>query len=236
VWSARRADAARASPGDCTAPAGLQPGDRVVAVASNTAETLLACLATLAVGGVWSAIGAPDIGAPALIERFEQLEPSWLFFHASYTHHGYERPILDKVGELLRAVPSMATAVRLRGGEEGELSLRALLEEGTAADASIPSFEALEDLPKFPFNHPALYPLFVRHHRAAQVHRARRGGTLIRAREGTPPARRSAARRHHVLPHHLRVDDVQLAMSALASGVHIVNLRRLGILDWCRTP
>jgi len=207
---------------------GLRPGDRVVAVVSNTAETVVACLATLAVGGVWSSI-APDIGAPALLERFSQLGPSWLFFHASYTHHGYERSILDKLGELARELPTLETMVRLRGSDGPEIpagrdvaqvSLRELLEEEDPSGGA--GFSSLEELPRFPFNHP-LYILFssgTTGRPKCIVHGA--GGTLM----------------EHVKEHRLHTDlrpgDTMYfhstcgwmmynwQLSALASGVHIV--------------
>ena len=58
---------------------------------------------------------------------------------------------------------------------------------------------------------PALHHVFVRHHRAAQVHGARGRRHAAAAPEGARPARRHRARRPRVLLHHLRLDDVELA-------------------------
>ena len=57
----------------------------------------------------------------------------------------------------------------------------------------------------------ALHPLLVRHHRRAEMHRARRGRHAAAAPEGAPAALRRQAGRAAVLLHHLRLDDVELA-------------------------
>ncbi|WP_394843956.1 acetoacetate--CoA ligase [Pendulispora brunnea] len=140
---------------------GLRSGDRVVAVVSNTAETVVACLATAALGAIWSSI-APDIGLPALVERFNQLTPSWLFAHGSYFHHGYERVVAEKLTELVEALPSLEHVVCLRGPEPAIPAGRDVPVESfrdLLASENEPVFTCLEELPRFGFNHP-LYILF----------------------------------------------------------------------------
>jgi acetoacetyl-CoA synthetase len=60
---------------------GVQPGDRVAAYLPNIPEAMVAFLATVSVGGVWS-ICAPDMGTNAVLDRFKQIEPKAV----SYTH------------------------------------------------------------------------------------------------------------------------------------------------------
>ena len=58
----------------------------------------------------------------------------------------------------------------------------------------------------------ALHPVFLGHHRRAEVHRARRRRHAAAAPEGAPAAQRRASRGDRaVLLHHLRLDDVELA-------------------------
>jgi acetoacetyl-CoA synthetase len=62
----------------CTCKAqGVQPGDRVAAYLPNVPETMVAFLATVSIGGVWS-LCAPDMGTHAVLDRFRQIEPKVL--------------------------------------------------------------------------------------------------------------------------------------------------------------
>jgi acetoacetyl-CoA synthetase len=56
---------------------GVQRGDRVAAYMPNIAETMVACLATISIGAVWS-VCAPDMGTPAVLDRFSQITPKVL--------------------------------------------------------------------------------------------------------------------------------------------------------------
>ncbi|RDB22609.1 Acetoacetyl-CoA synthetase [Hypsizygus marmoreus] len=57
---------------------GLKPGDRVASYSSNCIENVAACLATAAVGGIWVSAAA-DFGSEGVIERFEQVQPKFIF-------------------------------------------------------------------------------------------------------------------------------------------------------------
>ena len=56
---------------------GVQRGDRVAAYMPNIPETIIACLATISIGAVWS-VCAPDMGTPAVLDRFSQITPKAL--------------------------------------------------------------------------------------------------------------------------------------------------------------
>src|SRR6185369_13331940 len=56
---------------------GVQPGDRVAAYLPNIPEAVVAFLAVVSVGGIWS-ICAPDMGTNAVLDRFKQIEPKVL--------------------------------------------------------------------------------------------------------------------------------------------------------------
>ncbi|MCB1828323.1 MAG: AMP-binding protein, partial [Coxiellaceae bacterium] len=56
----------------------IKPGDRIAAFMPNTQETIIAMLATTAVGAVWSSC-SPDFGLQGLLDRFEQIKPKILF-------------------------------------------------------------------------------------------------------------------------------------------------------------
>lgn len=143
---------------------GLKAGDRVVAVASNTADSAIACLACTALGATWSAT-APDLGPEAMLDRFRPLAPVLLFCCTSYRNHGASRPVADRISALLQAIPSITTAVALDGGPTIELPAldravqRLALEDLVQGTQGSPAALRLDELPRFSWNHP-LFILF----------------------------------------------------------------------------
>lgn len=69
---------------------GVGQGDRVVAILPNTEVPMIAMLATVSIGAIWS-LCAPDMGTTAIIDRFAQIEPKVLIAQDGYMHAG--RPI-----------------------------------------------------------------------------------------------------------------------------------------------
>jgi acetoacetyl-CoA synthetase len=131
---------------------GVGEGDRVVAVARNTVEAVVACLGAVAVGATWSST-APDLSLEAAQHRFAQLAPSALVMHGRYAHHGAERPLGDRAVALRAALPSLRHVIALDEGFDGaDATLAAMVDAHRGA-------LALEDLPRVPWNHP-LFVLF----------------------------------------------------------------------------
>jgi acetoacetyl-CoA synthetase len=56
---------------------GVQRGDRVAAYLPNIPEAMMAFMACASLGAVWS-ICSPDMGTPAVLDRFQQIEPKLL--------------------------------------------------------------------------------------------------------------------------------------------------------------
>ena len=65
----------------------MRAGDRVAAYLPNIPETIIAFLATASLGAVWS-VCAPDMAAPAVIDRFKQIEPKVLIACDAVTYAG----------------------------------------------------------------------------------------------------------------------------------------------------
>jgi acetoacetyl-CoA synthetase len=82
---------------------GVRPGDRVVAIAGNTAETVVAGLATVANGATFSA-GSPDMGALAILSRFRQLNPSILFAVLGGNEQS-PLPLAERVADVVQGLP-----------------------------------------------------------------------------------------------------------------------------------
>lgn len=64
---------------------GVQKGDSIAAIVSNSPQAVIAMLATLAVGAVWSSC-SPEFGPSAIISRLSQTKPKALFYNPSYVY------------------------------------------------------------------------------------------------------------------------------------------------------
>jgi len=90
--------------------AGVGIGDRVVALAPNTVETLVAFLATASLGAIWSSC-SPDTGPRAAVDRFSQIEPAVLVTVDGYRYGGRRFEIRGNIAELQQRLPTLRTTV-----------------------------------------------------------------------------------------------------------------------------
>lgn len=63
---------------DALVSSGIQPGDKVAVVMSNSVNTIVLCLATLAIGAVWSSTSC-ESGVKSIWERYDQIKPKIIF-------------------------------------------------------------------------------------------------------------------------------------------------------------
>lgn len=89
---------------------GVEPGDRVAAYVTNSPETLVAFLASVSIGAIWSSC-SPDFGAGAVSDRFAQIEPKVLFAVDGYSYGGRGFDRLDVIGDLVGSMPSVEHTV-----------------------------------------------------------------------------------------------------------------------------
>lgn len=128
---------------------GVRPGDRVAAYLPNIPETIVAFLATASIGAIWS-VCAPDMAAPAVIDRFKQIEPKVLIACDSVTYAGRRHDRRDVVGELRRSLPTVEHVI-LHGEAGAAAAPDALLSDILArTGAAIDAFEPIW----LPFDHP----------------------------------------------------------------------------------
>ncbi|WP_120002962.1 acetoacetate--CoA ligase [Nesterenkonia muleiensis] len=85
---------------------GVRPGDRVCAVMPNIPQTVVALLATAAVGAVWSVVST-DFGIKGIRDRFEQIEPTVLLTVDGYQFNGKYYDQGTALPELLEALPTV---------------------------------------------------------------------------------------------------------------------------------
>jgi len=134
---------------------GVRPGDRVAAYLPNIPEAMVAFLAVVSIGGIWS-ICAPDMGTNAVLDRFRQIEPKVLIACDGVQYGGREFDRTAVVQEMRVALPSVTHLLLHRNLGVGEAALDALspwtdMAAATARnDAATAAFEPLW----LPFDHP----------------------------------------------------------------------------------
>lgn len=128
---------------------GVCRGDRVVAYAPNTPETIVAFLATVSIGAVWS-VCSPDMGLNAVLDRFRQIEPVALFAVPSCDYGGKHHDKGDVLRSLVAELPSLRDLILMPGDAGGALPDRC--RRHTWADViATPAELSVEPVP---FDHP----------------------------------------------------------------------------------
>jgi acetoacetyl-CoA synthetase len=89
---------------------GVTAGDRVVGYLSNIPEAVIAFLATVSIGAIWSACGQ-DYSAKAALDRLGQLEPVVLVTADSYRYGGKTHDKRDDVATLRAGLPALRATV-----------------------------------------------------------------------------------------------------------------------------
>ncbi|MGH6625265.1 MAG: acetoacetate--CoA ligase, partial [Burkholderiaceae bacterium] len=130
---------------------GVQPGDRVAAYLPNIPEAMVAFLATVSIGGVWS-ICAPDMGTNAVLDRLKQIEPKVLIACDGVSYGGRDFDRQGVLAELRAALPSVQHVI-VHGNLDATVSIADCADfVGATArnDAETTAFEPLW----LPFDHP----------------------------------------------------------------------------------
>jgi acetoacetyl-CoA synthetase len=131
---------------------GLQPGDRVAAYLPNIPEAMVAFLAVVSLGGVWS-ICAPDMGTNAVLDRFKQIAPKMLIACDGVSYGGRDHDRTGVLAELKAALPSVTHLLvhRSLGVDAARLPAFTDLSQAIAAiGAEVDAFEPMW----LPFDHP----------------------------------------------------------------------------------
>jgi acetoacetyl-CoA synthetase len=89
---------------------GVGRGDRVVACMPNIPETLIAFLAVVSLGAIWSS-AAPEFGARSVVDRFAQIEPKLLLTVDGYRHGGRDFDRMAVVSGILAELPTVRHTV-----------------------------------------------------------------------------------------------------------------------------
>ncbi|KAI9310461.1 acetoacetate-CoA ligase [Dichotomocladium elegans] len=88
--------------------AGVGVGDRVAAYIPNCAEAIVAMLATISLGAIWSST-SPDFGTTGVLDRFEQIAPKVLFSVNAVVYNGKK---LDHLAKLKPVAEGLRSSVK----------------------------------------------------------------------------------------------------------------------------
>ncbi|MEO1020274.1 MAG: acetoacetate--CoA ligase, partial [Pseudomonadota bacterium] len=135
---------------------GIVAGDRVAGYLPNIPETIIALLATSAVGAIWSSC-SPDFGVRGVLDRFGQIEPKVLFTVDGYHYSGKRLDIRDKIEAVRQDLPALQHVVIIPfldpEADAGPVGQATLFNDFLVADPAPLEFAQL------PFDHP-LYILY----------------------------------------------------------------------------
>ncbi len=131
---------------------GLRPGDRVAAYLPNIPEAMVAFLAVVSLGGVWS-ICAPDMGTNAVLDRFRQIAPKMLIACDGVTYGGRDHDRSSVIAELKDALPSVTHLLVHRGLGLDAARLPAFTDLAQATARTGGDVDVFEPM-WLPFDHP----------------------------------------------------------------------------------
>lgn len=89
---------------------GVVPGDRIAGFVPNSEHAVIAMLASVWLGAVWTSC-SPDFGLQGVLDRFGQVHPKVLFATDGYSYAGKAIDTRARVAELAAALPDLAQVV-----------------------------------------------------------------------------------------------------------------------------
>jgi acetoacetyl-CoA synthetase len=153
TWGQLRSMVARAQEG--LKNLGVSRGDRIAGVVTNGIESLVALLATTALGAVWTSC-SPDFGSQGIVDRIGQVQPKVLFVSLDYQYNGKFFNTRENISAVCKVLDDISAIVTLTENADlliqqtqNVLSWEELCQKGP----SVPVFT------RVPFDHP-LYILY----------------------------------------------------------------------------
>lgn len=138
---------------------GIGQGDCVAAYLPNTEHTVIAMLATAAIGAIFSSC-SPDFGLQGVCDRFSQIQPKLLFGTDGYVYGGKEIDRRDTLKSLIKELPSLQQVVVVPHLHDQDSLTDSIKQQvPTTFFADTLTHEPLTELTEFNFREP-LYILY----------------------------------------------------------------------------
>ncbi|EKM54658.1 uncharacterized protein PHACADRAFT_146820 [Phanerochaete carnosa HHB-10118-sp] len=136
---------------------GLQKGDRVAAIITNSIDAIVIALAAVSIGAIFSST-ATDMGVQGILDRYRQIQPKFVFAETEVVYAGKTIDLMPRVIEVVRDLQSrglqgVVLLPSTKTGAEPQIptgipNCRTLSSFLAASDARPLTFEQL------PFDHP----------------------------------------------------------------------------------
>ncbi|MEK4024997.1 acetoacetate--CoA ligase [Sporosarcina sp. FSL W7-1283] len=134
---------------------GVKPGDCVAAYLPNIPETVVAMMATMSIGAIWSSC-SPDFGSRSVLDRLQQIEPKLLLTIDGYQYAGKTFDRREEIRDIVKRLPSVQHVIHVPylyaeeqvGPTKDALIWNDVINEPAAVSVAQFTFE------KVPFDHP----------------------------------------------------------------------------------
>ncbi len=93
---------------------GVRPGDRVAAYLPHGIEAVVAMIATVSLGAVFST-ASPDFGTEGVLDRFSQIDPVVLFGCTGYSYGGKPFDTTERLREIANGLPTVRETIIVGG-------------------------------------------------------------------------------------------------------------------------
>lgn len=131
---------------------GIVEGDRVAGYMPNMMETIIAALAAISLGAIWSS-ASPDFGVQGVLDRFGQIKPKLLIAVDGYHYNGKVIDVLEKVVQITPQIEGLEKTIIVPfAGSQTEISE---INSGITAEEFTAQYQAAEiSYNRVAFNHP----------------------------------------------------------------------------------
>tara|TARA_B100000902_G_scaffold158053_1_gene154116 strand:+ start:423 stop:2375 length:1953 start_codon:yes stop_codon:yes gene_type:complete len=133
---------------------GIQPGDRIAGIMTNSSESIISMLAVTSIGAIWSSC-SPDFGAKGILDRFKQIKPKVIFSISSYSYNGKKISLNNKLNQITKELNTLEKIIIINEHESKKNTLSKKITWENALDKN-PKPLKFEQLP---FDHP-IYILY----------------------------------------------------------------------------
>ena len=133
---------------------GVTEGDRVACYMPNMMETLIAALAAISLGAIWSS-ASPDFGVQGVLDRFGQINPKVLIGVDGYYYNGKSVDVLTKIKDVAKQMGSLERIVIVPFAGSS-ISVEEVSDKAVSADEFIADYDGSKPIEyvQVAFNHP----------------------------------------------------------------------------------